>query len=288
MISVLELIRNEMEETLLKICDYHVHSEFSDDSQSSLDSIIQKAIALDISKICITDHLDIDFPVSEADGMSFQLDTPAYLSALKDIQEKYRDKIDIRLGVELGLMGHIADKIKKYTDTYPEYDFIIGSSHLVHGMDPYYPAYYEGKTETEAIREYFESILENVTLIDDYCVYGHLDYIVRYCPSGEKAFDFNQHKDLFEAIFKIIIEKGKGIEINTGSLYKNMSYAHPHMDILKLYKEMGGEIITVGSDAHKPEYLCYGFEDRARDMLQSLGYKYFCTYKDKKPEFNPL
>jgi histidinol-phosphatase (PHP family) len=185
-------------------------------------------------------------------------------------------------------MGHIADKIKKYTDTYPEYDFIIGSSHLVHGMDPYYPAYYEGKTETEAIREYFESILENVTLIDDYCVYGHLDYIVRYCPSGEKAFDFNQHKDLFEAIFKIIIEKGKGIEINTGSLYKNMSYAHPHMDILKLYKEMGGEIITVGSDAHKPEYLCYGFEDRARDMLQSLGYKYFCTYKDKKPEFNPL
>ena len=93
---------------------------------------------------------------------------------------------------------------------------------------------------------------------------------------------------MLEQIFKIIIPKGKGIEINTGSLYKNMSYAHPHMDILKLYKDMGGEIITVGSDAHKPEYLCYDFETYARDALTSLGYRYYCTFKNRKPEFNPL
>lgn len=272
----------------MKICDYHVHSEFSDDSNASLTNIIEKAISLGLPKICITDHHDIDFTVHAPGDMDFQLDTDAYLPALKDIHDKYKNHIDIRFGVELGLMAHIADKIKAYAEKYPEYDFIIGSSHLVHGRDPYYPAYYKGKTETQAIREYFESILENVSVINDFCVYGHLDYIVRYCPSGEQAFNFNEHKDIFEAIFKILIEKGKGIEINTGSLYKNMTYAHPHMDILRLYRQMGGEIITVGSDAHVPEYICYGFEDTARDMLQSLGYKYYCTFKNKKPEFNPL
>ena len=197
--------------------------------------------------------------------------------------------IDVRSGVELGLMNTVAGKARDIADKYKnELDFIIGSSHLVRGLDPYYPAYYEGRTEIEGIRDYFESILENVTLIDDFDVYGHLDYVVRYCPSGEKIFRMADYNDVLEQIFKIIIPKGKGIEINTGSLYKNMSYAHPHMDILKLYKDMGGEIITVGSDAHKPEYLCYDFETYARDALTSLGYRYYCTFKNRKPEFNPL
>ncbi len=272
----------------MKICDFHVHSEYSDDSEASLSSIIEKAISLGTSKICITDHHDIDFTVQKPGGMDFQLDTDAYLDALKSLRDKYQDRIDIRFGVELGLMNTIVDKVNDYTNKYTDFDFIIGSSHLVHGVDPYYPAYYANRTETEALRDYFESILENVSLIDHYNVYGHLDYVVRYCPSKEKAFIFDDHKDIFEAIFKIIIQKGKGIEINTGSLYKGMSYAHPHMEILKLYKNMGGEIITVGSDAHDPKYLCYGFETYVRDVLTALGFKYFCTFKEQKPEFNPL
>ena len=108
------------------------------------------------------------------------------------------------------------------------------------------------------------------------------------CVRQLDAVIMEQLFDVLEQIFKIIIPKGKGIEINTGSMYKNMSYAHPHMDILKLYKDMGGEIITVGSDAHKPEYLCYDFETYARDALTSLGYRYYCTFKNRKPEFNPL
>lgn len=272
----------------MKICDFHVHSEFSDDSEALLSSIIEKAISLDISQICITDHHDIDFIVQKPGDMDFQLNTDAYLDALKSLRDKYNNKIDIRLGVELGLMNTVAAKAKAYTDKYTDFDFIIGSSHLVHGADPYYPAYYEGRTEKEALRDYFESILENVSLMDCYNVYGHLDYAVRYCPSGENAFIFDEHKDIFEAIFKIIIPEGKGIEINTGSLYKGMSYAHPHPDILKLYRDMGGEIITVGSDAHDPKYLCYGFETYVRDILTALGYQYYCTFKKQKPEFNTL
>lgn len=271
------------------ICDSHIHSEFSSDSSAPLDSIIQKAIQLGIPKICLTDHHDIDFPINPEDGFDFQLDFDSYFAAINEIRHRYGDRIDVRSGVELGLMNTVAGKARDIADKYKnELDFIIGSSHLVRGLDPYYPAYYEGRTEIEGIRDYFESILDNVTLIDDFDVYGHLDYVVRYCPSGEKIFRMSDYKEVFEQIFKKIIPKGKGIEINTGSLYKNMSYAHPHMDILKLYKDMGGEIITVGSDAHKPEYLCYDFETYARDALASLGYKYYCTFKNRKPEFNPL
>ena len=272
----------------MKICDFHVHSAFSDDSDASLTSIIEKALSLGIQKICITDHYDIDFPINEENTLAFDLDTTAYIAAVTALKEEYKDRIDIRLGVEMGLMSHIKDKVHDYISSHPSYDFVIGSSHLVDGKDPYFPSFYEGRSEKLSIRAYFEAILENVKVITDYDVYGHLDYIVRYCPSGEAAFSFDDHEEILREILQTIISNGKGIEINTGSLYKGMSYAHPHMEILRLYKNLGGEIITVGSDAHKPEYLCYDFETFARDTLQSLGYKYFCTYKDRKPEFNLL
>lgn len=192
------------------ICDSHIHSEFSSDSSAPLDSIIQQAIQLGIPKICLTDHHDIDFPINPEDGFDFQLDFDSYFAALDEIRDRYRDKIDVRSGVELGLMNTVADKARDIAGKYKnELDFIIGSSHLVRGLDPYYPAYYEGRTEIEGIRDYFESILENVTLIDDFDVYGHLDYVVRYCPSGEKIFRMADYNDVLEQIFKIIIPKGK-------------------------------------------------------------------------------
>ena len=271
----------------MKLCDHHLHSGFSDDSETGLTDIAEQAIHLGMSEICITDHHDIDYPKDE-EGHTFLLDTDRYISAVRKLQEQYKDKLTIHLGIELGLMSHIADKIIAYTDKYHDFDFIIGSSHLVYGKDPYYPAYYEGRSEKEALLEYFESILANVQTFDNYSIYGHLDYAVRYCPSGEAAFRFSDYADVFEAILKTIIEHGKGIEINTGSLYKNVTYAHPHPSILKLYKELGGEIITVGSDAHVPKYIGYDFETYARDILTATGFRYYCTFKQMKPVFHKL
>ena len=137
----------------MKLCDHHLHSEFSDDSETELTDIVEQALHLGMSEICITDHHDIDYPKDE-EGHTFLLDTGRYISAVRKLQEQYKDKLTIRLGVELGLMSHIADKIIAYTDKYHDFDFIIGSSHLVYGKDPYYPAYYEGRSEKEALLEY--------------------------------------------------------------------------------------------------------------------------------------
>lgn len=130
----------------MKLCDHHLHSEFSDDSETELTDIVEQALHLGMSEICITDHHDIDYPKDE-EGHTFLLDTDRYISAVRKLQEQYKNKLTIRLGVELGLMSHIADKIIAYTDKYHDFDFIIGSSHLVYGKDPYYPAYYEGRSE---------------------------------------------------------------------------------------------------------------------------------------------
>lgn len=93
--------------------------------------------------------------------------------------------------------------------------------------------------------------------------------------------------DVIEAILREIISSGKGIEINTGSLYRGMDYAHPHIEILKLYKELGGEILTFGSDAHDNIHLGYSFSDAAK-LAKSLGFKYYCTYSQLKPTFVTL
>lgn len=268
------------------LADCHVHSEFSSDSEAPVTTMLERAIACGMKYFYLTDHHDIDFPVNTADGMDFQLDTPVYLARLTELAAQYRDQITVRTGVELGLMSHIADKLEAYASGHA-FDFIIGSSHLVRGMDPYYPAYYEDRSQAEAYREYFESIYENTKVFQNYDVYGHLDYVVRYGPSKNQDWKFSDYADIFETIFKNLIYQGKGIEINTAGLYKGLGYPHPHRDILSMYKSMGGEIITVGSDAHQPQYFAYGF-DVAEALLKNCGFRYYCVFQNRKPEFISL
>jgi histidinol-phosphatase (PHP family) len=131
---------------------------------------------------------------------------------------------------------------------------------------------------------YFETILYNVKHFKSYNVYGHLDYILRYGRTKAEHFRISDYRDLFKEIFKTIVYDGKGIEINTAGLYHGLDFPHPHTDILRLYKEAGGEIITIGSDAHKVNFVGYGF-DKAKETLQNHGFKYYCTFKNMKPEF---
>ena len=144
--------------------------------------------------------------------------------------------------------------------------------------------YFGNKSEKQAYREYFESILENVNVFDNYDVYGHLDYVVRYSPYESRHFDLKDYEDVIYEIMKSIIENGKGIEINTAGIRKNLGYSHPHKDILKMYKNLGGEIITIGSDAHACQHLGYKFED-VPELLKSTGFKYYTVFENRQPKF---
>lgn len=265
--------------------DFHVHTEFSNDCSVKVEKQIESAINLGLEYICFTDHCDMDYPSPEKES-EYMLDTKCYIEKINSLKEKYKSKIKVLCGVEIGLMPYLKDRINQYVRNY-DFDFIIGSSHMVNGIDPAFGKFFEGRDEKLAYREYFESILENVKTFNNYNVYGHLDYVVRYGPNKNKYFDFNDYKEVFEEILKIIIKNDKGIEVNTAGLRKGLGYPHPHKDILKMYKDLGGEIITVGSDAHLPDHIGYKF-DEAKEYLMSEGFKYYTIFENKKPVFYEL
>ena len=269
------------------IPDYHLHSSYSDDSEADIYDMVKSAQEKGLTSFCITDHYDRDYPAHYPDDFIFDLDTKSYMKDMLKIKKELEPTFDMRIGIELGVMPSTAEGLNSFTSEHPGIDFVIASTHIVDNEDPYYPYFYEGRSEKEAYGRYFETMLLNVSKFDDFSVYGHLDYCVRYGPNKNKYFDINDYKEIFEAAFKIIIPKGKGIEINTGSLYRGLDVPHPHKDILKLYKEMGGEILTFGSDAHSPEHIAYDFSNAAL-LAKSLGFKYYCTYNKLVPEFHEI
>lgn len=275
------------------ISDYHLHSEFSSDSQTPMEQMVEKGIQLGLKKLCFTDHMDYDFP--PVGSYSFVFDVDDYIEKLRDLKERYRNQIDILTGIELGLQPHLKDRLSNLVNNYP-FDFIIGSSHIVDHFDPYNHEFWENRTKEEGIRRYFESIIENCKAFQGFHVYGHIDYIIRYVPAkasvGDKFpakedYSYSDYADLLDEVLKTIISYGKGIEINTAGLKYGLGYPHPKAEVLTRYRELGGELITIGSDAHKPEHLCYDFH-LVPDLLKNLGFRYYATFVQGKPVYEKL
>ncbi len=293
------------------IADYHVHSNFSSDGKSPMEQIIEQALRLGLKTLCFTDHLDYDYPL--VSNYSFVFDVGEYFKKLAELKENYHGRLELLSGVELGLQPHIKDKLASLVNS-NAFDFIIGSSHVVDHMDPYYPEYWQDISEEEGIRRYFQSILDNCRAFDGFHVYGHLDYIVRYAPSmiaykkalqsassmtGSESlpaeayrkvcsiYTYDKFADILDEVLKTILSLGKGIEVNTAGLKYGLEYPHPRIEILKRYKELGGELITIGSDAHRFEELCYDFP-KAEELLKSLGFKYYAIFRQGKPHMVKL
>lgn len=265
------------------ISDYHLHSNFSGDSEALPEEMIQQAISLGMKSMCFTDHFDMDYP-DEPDLFLFDLDT--YFEKLSFLKEKYRSIIQLHIGLELGLQKHLQAECQKIVKSCP-FDFVIGSSHVVNHKDPYYPSYFEGRKEEDCYLEYFQSILDNLSVFQDFDVYGHIDYIVRYGPNKNKNYSYEKYQDILDCILKTCISYGIGLELNTGGLAYGLGHPNPHPDILKRYRQLGGEIITVGSDAHSPKRLAYEFQT-VHQLLIDCGFQYYTVFKERKPEFIKL
>lgn len=265
--------------------DCHMHSEFSSDSSTPMECMIMQAISKELKGICFTEHLDPDYPETP-DGLTFSVDLSAYMETFFSLKEKYKDKIDLRFGIELGLQPHLAEYFKELTAQYP-FDFVIGSSHVVNGYDPYYPDFFQTREEEKGYREYFESILKNINSISSFDTYGHIDYIVRYGPNKNRDYSYQKYADIFDEILKQLISREIGMEINTGGYHYGLGEPNPCTDIIRRYRKLGGEIITIGADAHTPEKIGYAF-DKAAQVLTACGFRYYTIFKNRKPEFVTL
>lgn len=254
--------------------DYHTHSFFSDDSITPLKEHIQAAIDLGIVELAITDHYDPDYPDK---NFPFDLDFNGYHNALLEAEQNFSGKIKIIKGIELGIQhGETNNKCRIAAKSFP-YDFIIGSFHSAAGED-LNSGFFNTRSDKEGIMEFYQYVFQGISDFNDFDILGHINVIDRYV---KKVPDYNDYYDIIEEILKKLIHMGKGIEINTSSYrYGLMPLSTPSKAILQLYKKLGGEFITIGSDAHKPSQLGYMYKE-ATEMLLFHGFKYITTYEKR-------
>ena len=232
--------------------DYHVHSHFSEDTDFPMELEIQKAIKLGMDELCFTEHSDYDVPTV------VNCDYDAYFQT---------------------------HTTKAYEETFRQYpfDFVIFSCHQVENKEYWRQEPQEGKTQLEYNRRYYQEILDVVKVYKDYSILGHLDVIKRYDKQGE--IEFEKIQDLIEQIFEVVIADGKGIELNTSSRAYKLKSLMPSKEILKLYHDMGGKIITIGSDAHNADRIGDCVME-SQKILKDIGFDGIYTFEKMKPEFH--
>lgn len=263
--------------------DVHMHTSFSHDSKATPREMIEGAIQKGLEVICFTDHYDKDYV---GWGQESIFDAEEYFRVLEPLKEEYKGRIDVRIGVELGLQPHLGAFYTSFTQAYP-FDFVIGSLHTIDGEDPASGKVFPGREDEEIFAKTFAEMLEDVRCTSDFDVLGHMDYVARYANHQAEKYSYWKYAEEIDAILREIIQSGRGIELNMAGLKYGLPFAHPHPDVLKRYRELGGEIITVGADGHRPDHIAYEFE-KAEDILKACGFKYYTEYKERKPVFKQL
>ena len=276
------------------LCDYHVHTIYSDDSVFEMEEVVKDGIKRGIKELCFTDHVDygikrdVDDPLGPVylNGQPItNVDYPKYYKEYLYVKEKYKDQITLKLGLESGIQVHTIPQYEALFKAYP-FDFIILSIHQVDDLEFWTGDYQKGRTEEEYYTRYYQELYDVVKNYKNYSVLGHMDLMKRY--DDRDGYDsFNKHKDIITKILQIVIKDGKGIEINTSSVCYKLDDLMPSKDILKLYLELGGTIITIGSDSHQEDHLGAYIED-TKKQLKALGFTQYCTYNKMIPEFHNL
>lgn len=272
----------------MKFFDNHNHSTFSPDSVSSVEAAIRRAMELGLAGLAITDHYDIDAPSRDQE---FSFD-PAEQQAEIDrvVMELGGDMLkngfQVMKGIEVGLQPGIMDKIKSFTSSY-NFDTVIASIHFVDGTDPYMGTYYGDKEPFQAFSHVLEVMYQTAVAYRDFDILGHYDYVARYSPYGPGSRDITMAKfgDWIEPILKFLAQEGKTFEINTKT-YKNHKGYVPTLDtaILRRFRELGGEALSLGSDSHNTDRIGDEFEKYAH-IAKQCGFRYLVYFKERKPQY---
>ena len=259
--------------------DYHLHSKISFDSVCSPADIVIAAEKAGLKEICFTDHYDFnDIYKDKRDVFTVEDYRTAYNSILSP-------KVKIRHGVEFGLTTWNQQELRDLLNSY-DFDFVIGSVHYAGGYDPYYKEFWAHNGVAAGFEKYLLQSLACVKSQNDFDVLGHLNYVCKseHNPT-HKPFYYNEYSDICDEIMKTLAQNGKGMEINTSGIDRVGDFL-PSVDFIKRFRELGGEIITVGSDAHDPSRVgqhISGALEIAKDV-----FGYVCTFEKRKVVFHKL
>jgi|AGTN01.2.fsa_nt_gi histidinol phosphate phosphatase HisJ family len=255
--------------------DYHVHSDISADCKVKMADMAGAAALCGIRELCFTEHIDLGL----TEGPEFMVDFKRYRATLDEVKAAY-PKINIRMGIEAGLDINTKDQMGPLLSGL---DYVIGSQHLVYGNDPYYEKAWQGHSQREIYEEYLAESLRCAAACDFYDVLGHLGYIAKFCPYEDRLMRYGDFTDAVDAVLKRLVEKGKGLEVNTNGLYMTPD-TMPETPIIRRFFELGGEIITVGSDAHYETVVGHAIPETL-ETLKEIGFKYVCAFNARVPEF---
>ncbi len=267
--------------------DQHTHSLFSMDSNNKIEDACEKAIAEGLDELVITDHYDLN-----SNEMILALEPPyeaerAY-EELCRYRDMYKGRLDLRVGLELGQAHDCPDKAKKILESF-RYDQVIGSVHNLRGMPDFYlMAFYKltGRQCQVFLTQYFKE-LEEVVDLGCFDTLAHLTYPLRYFKEGGHDLSLEPHISTIKRIFEKLISQGKALEVNTSGYRKDLGCPLPDLDILKVYFDMGGRLITVGSDAHYVDDIGADIQ-RTYNELKKIGFTHIASFSDRKPDLKEI
>lgn len=239
-----------------------------------------------VREICFTDHYDLDFPETSPDpAKSWAGDIAGACRAIDALQPP--PGLTVLKGVEMGvrLEEGIVERTVAALEGLP-LDFVIASVHLVEGVDPYFPEYFAEKSRSEGFSRYLECIYGSLQRTDFYQALGHIDYPSKGCPYPEKALRYSDAPELIDALFRHLIERGKCIEIN-GSVLARLGDEQPDLAVYRRYAQLGGEFVTLGSDAHS-HAACAQCLRQAADLAKAAGIRYAAAFRERQPVMQPL
>lgn len=257
--------------------DYHIHSDISGDCSVPMMSMAGAAQRRGLKEICFTEHIDLDFP----GDIDFAFDFNEYDEAFAEVKAAFPD-MNIRQGIEAGLETATKDTMKELIEKH-RLDYVIGSKHLVFGLDPFDTELWKLYQQREAYEAYMSECIESAEACDFFDVFGHLGYISKFCPFEDTLLRYGDHREAIDELLRILIGKGKGIEVNTSGI-KNTGSAMPEATIVGRFFELGGEIVTVGSDAHDEAAVGRAIKETMQ-QLKRIGFKYVCVFDSRKPRF---
>lgn len=257
------------------LCDYHLHSEFSFDSSEKIENICKKAVEEGISEIAVTDHAEL--PLRENTPWP---DFERRAEIIRACSGHYNNKLTIRSGVEIGQPWRSSEMEKKITDLRP--DFIIASVHELDGFPDPREIKYTENTIPVVVKAYLEQMTEMAEKCD-YDVLGHVTYLFRFFPEDLAArFKPENYLDLYEQLFLAVISRGKGIEVNCSGLrmpaVRNLL---PSLQLIQLFRELGGKTITVGSDGHSCRSAFSGIREGYR-AIEEAGFTAAACFEQRK------
>ena len=259
--------------------DFHMHSRVSFDGHDTGLEMALAAKQRGLKEICFTDHLDYD-PRGLMGKLDF--DTEAY-NAEYDCLEV--PGLTIRRGMEFGIDRNNVAQFKKDLQRRP-FDFVLGSIHFVDDLDVYFEEFWHDKTVFQAERRCLEETLVCVELHNDFDVLAHLTYISKTrCHPCPRPVVYEEHREVIDEILKVLAQKGKGLEMNTSGVNRCGDFL-PSADYFRRFKELGGQIITIGSDAHTADRVGE-HTHRACEILKDI-FGCVCTFEDRKPIFHKL